>query len=305
VIGRARAGAAIALAFAFAFASAATGLAACGVELGPSQPWQPIDQLRASMQAEQSSPESFRAVRPTSADPVRVVTYNTEYGQDPAGLAAAILADPELSRAGVFLFQEEESYPSEGRSRAAQLADLLGLGYVYVPARTKGAGTHGLAVMSAFPLELVEKMDLPLADNGVQRIAVSADILVGERTLHVIEVHLETRLNPRDRVAQLHPAVIDAADAVLVAGDFNTNWLTWAGDVPVLAADRDQAPIVDSYMTSLRFDLPSVRSGPTEHVYGLEFRLDSIYTRGLDVAFGGVVRTGPSDHWPMFIDVRL
>jgi endonuclease/exonuclease/phosphatase family metal-dependent hydrolase len=300
VTGRSPARAVLALA-----ATAATGVAACGVELGPSQPWQPIDQLRAPMQAEQLSPDRVRAARPASADPLRVVTYNTEYGQDPAGLAAAILGDPELARAGVFLFQEEESYPSEGRSRAAQLADLLGLGYVYVPARTKGAGTHGLAVMSAFPVDAVERMDLPLADNGVQRIAVSADVVIGGRTLHIIDVHLETRLNPRDRVAQLHPAVIDAADDVLVAGDFNTNWLTWAGGLPVLAADRDQAPIIDSYMTSLGFDLPSAGSGPTEHAYGLEFRLDSIYTRGLDVAFGGVVRTGPSDHWPMFIDVRL
>jgi hypothetical protein len=92
---------------------------------------------------------------------------------------------------------------------------------------------------------------------------------------------------------------------VLVAGDFNTNWVTWAGSVPVLASDRDQAPILDSYMTSLAFEAPSATSGPTEHAYGLEFKLDSIYTRGLDVTFGGVVRTGPSDHWPMYIDVKL
>jgi endonuclease/exonuclease/phosphatase family metal-dependent hydrolase len=165
--------------------------------------------------------------------------------------------------------------------------------------------THGLAVMSAFPIDLVEKMDLPLADNGVPRIALSADVHVGDRTLHIIDIHLETRLNPRERVEQLHPAVIGAADAVLVAGDFNTSWITWAGSVPVLAHDRDQAPILDSYMASLSFDAPSAASGPTEHAYGLEFKLDSIYTRGLDVTFGGVVRTGPSDHWPMYIDVRL
>lgn len=280
-------------------------LAACGVDLGPSQPWQAIDQLPAAMAAESSPPGTFRSLRPTASSPVRVVTYNTEYGQDPEGLAAAILGDPALSRAGLFLFQEEESYPAEGQSRAARLAGLLGLGYIYVPARTKGAGTHGLALMSAFPIDLVEKMDLPLADNGVQRIAVSADVHVGDRTLHIIDIHLETRLNPRERVAQLHPAVIDAADAVLVAGDFNTNWIAWAGSVPVLANDRDQAPILDSYMTSLSFDTPSAASGPTEHAFGLEFKLDSIYTRGLDVTFGGVVRIGPSDHWPMFIDVRL
>ena len=279
-------------------------LTGCGVELGPPHPWQPIDQLPSSMRVERSASESFQSARPMATAPLRVVTYNTEYGQDPEGLAAAILGDPELARAGVFLFQEEESYPAEGEPRAAHLARLLDLGYIYVPARRKGDGTHGLALMSAFPIDTVEKMDLPLADNGVQRIAVSADVHAGGRTIHLIDIHLETRLNPRERIEQLHPAVIDAPGDVLVAGDFNTNWITWSGSIPVLADDRDQAPILDSYMASLAFDAPSANSGPTEHAYGLEFKLDSIYTRGLDVTFGGVVRTGPSDHWPMYIDVR-
>ena len=288
-------------------ALAAITSGACGVELGPVQPWQSIDSLSGSpaMTVERSDPGTFRSTDPMVTGPVRVVTYNTEYGQDPEGLAAAILGDPALSRASVFLFQEEESYPAEGKSRASRLASLLGLGYLYIPARTKGAGTHGLAVMSTYPIDAVQKMDLPLADNGVQRIAVSADVHIGDRTLHVIDIHLETRLNPRERLEQLRPAVIDAADDVLVAGDLNTNWVTWAGSVPVLANARDQAPILDSYMASLGYDAPSANSGPTEHAYGLEFKLDSIYTRGLDVTYGGVVRTGPSDHWPMYIDVRL
>jgi len=242
--------------------------------------------------------------RDIPAWPLRVVTYNTEYGEDPEGLADAILNTPELASAGVFLLQEEEDHPEEGTSRAQQLADLVGLDYVYIPAREKGDGTHGLAIMTAFPLENVEMMDLPLANNGVQRIAVQADVVAGDRTLHVIDIHLETRLSPSDRVEQLHPAVIDAPDASLVAGDFNTNWVTWAGDIPVLSAEHDQVPILNSYMAALGFDAPSADSGPTEHMYGLEFKLDSIYTRGLSTTFGGVVKVGPSDHWPMYIDVH-
>lgn len=289
--------------------AALVALSACGVDLGASRPWQPIDQLGhlgPAMQPERSAPGTFTgAGAPAPTGPVRVVTYNTEFGQDPEGLAAAILGDPELKTASVLLIQEEERHPVEGASRAARLAELLGLGYVYVPARFKGAATHGLAVMSVFPIENVHKMDLPLASNGVQRIALSADVRVGDRTLHVVDIHLETRLNARDRVAQLHPAVIDAPDDVVIAGDFNTNWVTWAGSVPVLTDDHDQAPILDSYMTSLGFDTPSARSGPTEHRYGLEFRLDSIYTRALDATPARVVRTGPSDHWPMYLDVQL
>lgn len=284
---------------------AVVALPACGVELGPAQPWQSIDSAALTMPVEQSWPTAVDVGRPIQRDPLRVVSYNTEYGQDPDGLAAAILGDPELARAGVFLLQEEEAYVEEGSSRAAQLAARLNLGFVYIPARHKNGGTHGLALLSAFPLDHIQKMDLPLADNGVQRIALAADVHVGDRTLHVIDIHLETRLNPSERVEQLHPAVIDAPDATLVAGDFNTNWIAWAGSIPVLANDRDQAPILDSYMRALDFDTPTKDSGPTEHAFGFEFRLDSIYTRDLDVQFGGVVRTGPSDHWPMYIDVKL
>ena len=289
-----------------AVAIGALVLGACGVDLGPVQPWESLDQASSgAMPAERSAPDTFRSTRLTSTDPLRVVTYNTEYGQDPEGLAAAILGDPNLASAGVFMFQEEEWHPEEGESRAAKLAGLLGLGYIYVPARAKNGGTHGLALMSAFPIDNLEKMQLPRASNGVPRIALAADVHVGDKVLHLIDIHLETRLNPQERVAQLRPAVLDAPDDVLVAGDFNTNWVTWAGSVPVLADERDQAPIIDSYMAALGFDAPSADSGPTEHAFGLEFKLDSIYTRGLDVTFGGVIRTGPSDHWPMYIDVRL
>ncbi len=289
-----------------AFASLAT-LAACGIDLGPAQPWESVNQagVDATMQAEISAPDTFRAARLVATEPVRVVSYNTEFGQDPEGLAATLLGNPELARAGIFLIQEEESYPDEPESRAATLARLLGLGYIYVPAREKLGGTHGLALMSAFPIDHVERMLLPLADNGVPRMALSADVHIGDKTLHVINIHLETRLNAGDRVAQLHPSVIDAPDAVLVAGDFNTNWVTWAGKLPVLAEENDQVPILDSYMASLGFEAPSKDWGPTEHRFGLEFKLDSIYTRGLETTGGGVVRSGPSDHWPMYIDVHL
>src|SRR4029079_10188859 len=80
-------------------ACAAMMLAACDAELAPSQPWQSIDQLRAPRRAEQAPPGAMGSARPASADPLRVVTYNTEYGQDPQALADAILGDPALARA--------------------------------------------------------------------------------------------------------------------------------------------------------------------------------------------------------------
>jgi endonuclease/exonuclease/phosphatase family metal-dependent hydrolase len=299
---------------AVALAAVAALTAGCGYDMGAAGPWEPAFDVTGPLAAEDGAPPTtipaFRSAEPIAADPVRVVTYNVNTGLDPDALADAIIADPDIARAGVFLIQEEESYPDEPGSRASRLAARLGLGYVYVPAREKNGGTHGLAILSAFPIDGVEKMELATTETGVQRIVVAADIDVGGSLLHVIDVHLETRLNPGERVLQLRPAVLDAPGPVLVAGDFNTNKFAWLeGEAPILptvTADADQSPVLDSYMRSLGYATPTSGSGPTEHMYGLEFRLDSIYTRGLDVTFGGVARdVDTSDHWPLWMDVRL
>jgi endonuclease/exonuclease/phosphatase family metal-dependent hydrolase len=67
-------------------------------------------------------------------------------------------------------------------------------------------------------------MDLP-ATRGHARIAVAADVVVGDQTLHVIDVHLETYLDAQERVLQLRPAVVNACTPVLVSGDPNMGWL--------------------------------------------------------------------------------
>ena len=282
-------------------------MAGCGLDMTADQPWVSIDGIGAPLAPDGAPPPP--TTKPAPTGPVRIVTYNVQYGPDLAGAAAAIAGDPALASAGVILVQEIEAYPGEGATRAATLAGLLGMGFVYVPARVKGDGTHGLAILSAFPIANVEKMDLPDSrrHESQHRIAIAADIAFGDRTLHVIDVHLDTKLEPSERIAQLHPAAIDAPDTTLIGGDFNTSWIAWANGVPIIETSgaSDQGPIVDSYMAGLAFDTPTAGCGPTEHMFGVEQRLDAIYTRGLGVAFGGVVRVGPSDHWPLWVDVTV
>jgi endonuclease/exonuclease/phosphatase family metal-dependent hydrolase len=289
----------------------ALAAAGCAADVGAAQPWIPVDEVQPPLQVDASpagaAGKAMPAAQPAS---LRVVTYNVDEedpDMTPEQLAAAILGDADLASASVFLLQEEESHPWEPTSRSAQLADLLGTSYVYVPARMKGTSTHGLAILSVYPIENVEKMDLP-ATRGRARIAVAADIVVGEHVLHVITVHLEPTLNSSERLAQLRPAVIDAPAQVLLAGDFNMNWLQFvATGVPVLSATSasDQSAAVDSYLRALGFAVASAGSGTTAHATGYEARLDGIYGRGLAVRFGRVERVGPSDHWPLWADVTV
>jgi len=281
----------------------------CGLEVGPTAEWQAADGVPPPLALEQGPVPSGQPE--PSPGRLRLVTFNVELGGDPDGLAAAIAADPAIATAGVYLLQEEEDHPAEGSSRTRRLAERLGVGWVYVPGRVEGDGTHGLAILTRHPIEDVQVMHLPMIEKGTPRIAIEAELVVGATRLHLVDVHLETRLNITDRILHLRPAVLDQPPVVVVAGDFNTNPYLWEdGVVPLVPTaqivDTDQAPLLDDYMAGLGFDTPAAGVGPTEEKLGVASRLDAIYTRGLQVSPATVERTVTgSDHWPVWVDVTL
>lgn len=289
---------------------AVLALAGC-VDVGTPGTWVPIETIEGTLEpAMRAMPNVRTMTSPTGA--VRVVTYNIlNGGIDPVELARTITADPELAKADVILLQEAVGYPEEGELRTARMADALGMAWTYVPARVDGTGTLGNAILSRYPLMIVEKMDLPIATRKRQRIAIGADVQIGDRTLRVITTHLDTSLNIPDRIQQLRPAIIDAPDAVLVGGDFNTSPYSWEdGVVPLISTsqvvDTDQAIVFDDYMGALGFSNFTRDAGPTARKLGIEARLDALFTRGMTVTAGSVERdVDVSDHWPVWVDVTL
>jgi len=286
-------------------------VAGCGIDVGAPGEWVP-----ASSIAGQLAPEIGMPARPTSrAAPTgtsfRIVTYNVHLGENVARLADEIQANPDLAAADVFLLQEEEAYPGEGSTRACRLAALLGAGWIYMPGRMKSDGTHGLAMLSRYPIENAAMMTLPTTDDWKPRIAMRADIVVGDVRVLVVNVHLETRINVTDRILQIRPAVIDLPDDAIVAGDVNTNPFMWEdGEIPILptsqVADTDQAPILDDYMRAIGFDTPVAGVGYTHEVLGIRSRLDAIYVRGYQTKVAHVERDlDASDHFPVWLDVTL
>jgi endonuclease/exonuclease/phosphatase family metal-dependent hydrolase len=283
-------------------------LAACDQAIGEAGPWVPWDRVAG---AELVQPPGA----PAAVDALRVITWNVEYGEGVEGLAAAVAGDPALAGAAVILVQEIESHPSEGTSRPQRLAEALGMGWAYAPAREEGDGTHGLAILSALPLENVmvkelAHVDLPVADYP--RIALAADVVVGGAPLRLVDVHLDTRMSVSDRLVQLRPAVIDAPAAAVVGGDFNMMPYVWAGGAIPLApvdqtADTDQAPIIDAFMRALDFATPTAELGATQHSLLLgELRLDALYPRGIRAGASGIERDiDLSDHWPVWVDLSV
>jgi len=288
----------------------ATGCVSVGEE---ARPWEPADTITGEL-APELGPAIAASRRP---DRLRVVTWNVHFAADPDDLAAE-LARSALADADVIAIQEVEAYPDEPATRAHRLADALGMTWAYAPARAPGVdgtGTHGIALLSRFPLDNVEIRRLPYIDQPIHprhRNALSADLVLGDRRVRFVVVHLDTRIDPADRIRQLDPAVTDlpepAVDRVIVAGDFNTNPWTWVDDtVPLTGTEAivgmEQAVVVDDYFDGLGFASAVSTDAATLRVPALAIRADDIYTSGLSITAAGVEHVDGSDHWPVWADV--
>lgn len=239
---------------------------------------------------------------------LRVVTFNVHFGADVPALVRAIRSNPRLSRADVLLLQEIESHP--GDDRAAKLAEALKLDLVYAPARVEGDGTHGLAILSRYPLTDLQVLRLKEYDLGFharRRIAMAATVHAPGRAVRVYNVHLDTRLTPEERLRQLEPVVADAVKqpAAVVGGDFNTiNAVSSLLPlVPVPLPGFSQAAGLDAYMKARGFATPFEGIGRTHR---FPMRLDAVYARGLDVeGEGKEMSVTVSDHFPLWVDLKV
>lgn len=251
-----------------------------------------------------------RAGRPAPAVKLRVATYNV-HGQSAAAIARAVAGNRHLRDADVILLQEIEDHAREPDSRPAQLARALGFSHAYAPGHgLPGGGSHGNAIVSRYPLRDVRVIELSrrhVVVNSARRVAVAATLELGGAELRVYSVHLDNRINPCDRRAQLAPVFADAAGyrgvPAVVAGDLNTSPFCWLGHlVPVPCGAQDGA--VEELARAHGFATPARGSGATSVWLGM--RLDAIYTRGLAVNAVGVdddVRV--SDHLPLWLDVTV
>jgi endonuclease/exonuclease/phosphatase family metal-dependent hydrolase len=235
---------------------------------------------------------------------ILVVTYNVH--MESAARIARALERPDLRRADLVFLQEIESHDREGLSRAGQIAARLGMSYAYAPGYgLRSGGSHGVAILSRWPLEDLELIELPrepVLFNSARRVALGATAERPQGPLRVYSVHLDNRINPGARRRQLAPVLAAASSAelpVVIAGDMNTSPFCWLGHVlPVPCGRQDDR--LEALVRSRGFDLPARGSGRTSQ--WLNMRLDAVYTRGLAARAVGVERSvRVSDHLPLWV----
>lgn len=242
---------------------------------------------------------------------IRLATFNVYYGRNPLKIAHAIRANKHLKRADVILLQEIEAYPDEAKERAREIAEALNFEFVYAPAReTKRQGTHGLAILSRYPIKDSEIVPLPYyrsAFNSRKRIALNAIIDVGGKEVLISNVHLDLRINIKQRIEQAR-AVIKKLNAakeqrIVMAGDFNTVPFYWLGRaVPIFYAGQRKK--LNQYLKERGFETHLDEIGYTMNFAVLRLSLDSVYVKGVKIFNFGVERTvHVSDHKPIWVDI--
>ena len=273
--------------------------------------WIPIDTVDGELAANIGPTPTLRAAPGCT---LRVATFNVHYAGDPENIAANIRASEKVGSADVIMIQETRAYTGEDTTRTQRIADGIAMTWAYAPARTlPEGGTHGNAILSRWPLENVAVRRLPYIEQPYhpeQRSAMAADIVLGDRRVRMVNVHLDVRLTPVDRVRQLDPAVRDTDERLLVGGDFNTNPWTWVGSVVPLTSSeavlgQEQAAVIDDFLAARRFTGAVAPDVNTMRIPGFSMRLDNLYARGMPILDAGVEYVDGSDHWPLWFDVDV
>jgi endonuclease/exonuclease/phosphatase family metal-dependent hydrolase len=163
---------------------------------------------------------------PPAPESLRVVTFNLRFAREVKRAIVLLRGEPELAHADIVLLQEMDG-PS-----TARVARALGMNAVYYPAVRHPSSNRdfGNAILSRHPIQRHRKILLPHAGRfgRTRRIAVSAVLRVGARTVAVTCMHLATPLEngPQQRRDQIDAVVAAservAADLVLVGGDLNS-----------------------------------------------------------------------------------
>jgi endonuclease/exonuclease/phosphatase family metal-dependent hydrolase len=221
---------------------------------------------------------------PRHGDTLKVVSFNIQYAEHVDRAIALMRQTEGLRDPDVLLLQEMDELGAQ------EIADSLGLDYVYYPSRLH-AGTRrdfGNAILSRYPMEADRKIILPHVAriNHNLRTAVGATICVGERRIRIYSVHLATMAEngPGARREQLAAVLADAEHypVVVLGGDFNS------GTVPEIALARG-------------FAWPTSHLGRTRGFWDM----DHVLVKGLAVAGSpavGLVEKvrGASDHKPVW-----
>ena len=213
-------------------------------------------------------------------------------------VSADIVCLQEVTGAHEIHSLQIENWPD--RSHYEFLADTLWSEYAYGRNAVYPEGHHGNAVLSRFPIEYNENIDISVGNSEKRGLLYCRIVPPQSAALHLICVHLG--LSARQRSAQLAMLArrvndLPAQQPVVVAGDFN-DW-------------RQQANRVLKAQAGLEEIFTSAHGRPARTFPARLplLRLDRIYVKNAHASHPTALPLRPwrhlSDHAPLSVEIHL
>jgi endonuclease/exonuclease/phosphatase family metal-dependent hydrolase len=228
-----------------------------------------------------------------------VASINIASQIDIERMAGEIGANSGLLNADVIFLQEVVKPAGNELSTGELLGRRLEREAIFAEP-PKGSESSGLAVLSRHPLRNIKVLQLKnvnLIFRTRKRIALIATVETPAGPVRVINTHLDTRINPSERLEQLGPALDEAAafnGPVVIGGDLNTNDMQWVSHVVPVPNPGWQAKAVRKLMTDKGFSTPFELRRPTfDH---LKMQLDWLFSSRLRPSRSAIQPLAFSDH---------
>jgi endonuclease/exonuclease/phosphatase family metal-dependent hydrolase len=163
-----------------------------------------------------------------------------------------------------------------------------------------GNTSSGVAILSRFPLSdttIHNVTQVNLVFRSRKRVLLAATAQTPAGAVRVICAHLDTRINPAERIKELGPALEDTRrfdGPALIAGDLNTNDMQWVSHVVPVPWPGWQASRIRELMARSGFHTPFVNRRATFDHLGMQ--LDWIFLRKLGASTADIVPMEFSDH---------
>ena len=206
-------------------------------------------------------------------------------------------------RRAVFFETADVWLLQEARPNVSEMANALGMHYIYAPADQFGDGSvSGLAILSRYPFERSDRTVLPrynLRFNTRCRIALSASIRRPAGEIRLVNVHLDTRISQPQRLLQVGSVVekeTSSRQPVIIGGDFNTANVRWIWNVFPIPYVQSHTRAVRDMFVGHGFESPLDGAGTTFKLLGFPLHLDWIFPKHLKTVASGKEHIDFSDH---------
>jgi endonuclease/exonuclease/phosphatase family metal-dependent hydrolase len=253
-----------------------------------------------------------RVASTVAGPPTRILTIGSLNLAGQPDISDALTEWTAARQIDILLLQEVGHSTLDGAVFVAALSDRLGFHAAYAPANRMGSiHTQGLAIVSRYPLDTVQV--LPLAYHQLRfrsrcRIAMMATAAITDNALQLANLHLDTRINSKDRVAQLAPVIeaLDGSDGPqLIGGDFNTMNIRWFRTTwPLFFLQRQSAAVAER-LGAGGFHTPFHGTPATFKLFHLPLRLDWLYLKRLQPLEWNVDSIPLTDHRGVWARVSI